>query len=46
MHLFEAGSYFGGHANTVSFMQPGKDGADSVDVDTYVLIANGTIFAI
>ena len=38
VHLFEADSRYGGHANTVDFVKPGQKGKDvvSTKVDTLV----------
>lgn len=36
VHLYEADSRPGGHANTVRFVPPGKDEKDGIDVDRYV----------
>lgn len=38
VHLFEADSRYGGHANTVDFVKPGQQGKDAVStkVDTFV----------
>ena len=38
VHLFEADSRYGGHANTVDFVKPGQKGKDAVStkVDTFV----------
>lgn len=36
VHLYEAESRPGGHANTVRYVPLGKDAKDGVDVDTYV----------
>ena len=38
--LFEAGSYFGGHAHTVDVTLPGPDGACTHGVDTGFLVLN------
>lgn len=34
VHIYEADSRHGGHANTVEFRQPGVQDASPIDVDT------------
>ncbi|CAE6517916.1 unnamed protein product [Rhizoctonia solani] len=41
VHLFEADSRPGGHANTVRFKRPGaKEGTEGIDVDTGFIVCN------
>ncbi|KIP06226.1 hypothetical protein PHLGIDRAFT_73035 [Phlebiopsis gigantea 11061_1 CR5-6] len=44
VHLFEADSRFGGHANTASFTRPGNKGANAVDVDTGFIVFNPSTY--
>ncbi|PSR70462.1 hypothetical protein PHLCEN_2v13613 [Hermanssonia centrifuga] len=44
VHLYEADSRPGGHANTVSFKQPGNKSGSQVDVDTGFIVFNPSTY--
>ncbi|KAG2123795.1 hypothetical protein DEU56DRAFT_893401 [Suillus clintonianus] len=44
VHLYEVEDRAGGHANTISYIPPGKSDKDAVDVDTGFIVFNPTTY--
>jgi len=44
VHLYEAGSRLGGHANTVQYVPAGKAEVDAIPVDTGFIVLNPTTY--